>query len=137
MINISISMMKIYCIEDINGKKYVGQTTQYYLCNRLSGHRQAKKNRCAISSCELDLDNCKIYILEESDEKGREQYWINKIDCVNHYKLSFNRKEHRKIAGVKERENELQQIRRHYKKSWGGDERFFNNLLNINLSIFQ
>ena len=128
-------MIKIYCIEDINGKKYVGQTTQYYLCNRLSGHRQAKKNRCAISSCELDLDNCKIYILEESDEKGREQYWINKIDCVNHYKLSYNRKEYRNQYST--RENELQNLRRHYKRSWGGDERFSNNLLNINLSIFQ
>ena len=129
-------MMKIYCIEDINGKKYVGQTTQYYLCNRLSGHRQVKKNRYGeISSCELDLDNCKIYILEESDEKGREQYWINKIDCVNHYKLSYNRKEYRNQYST--RENELQNLRRHYKRSWGGDERFSNNLLNINLSIFQ
>jgi len=133
--------MKIYCIEDINGKKYVGSTKQHYLCNRLSGHRQNKKNnKKDISSYELDLDNCKIYLLEECDDekrKERESYYINKIDCVNKYKLNFNVKEYRKKDTTRKRENELQQIRRHFKKSWGGDERFYNNLLNINLSIFQ
>jgi len=133
--------MKIYCIEDINGKKYVGSTKQHYLCNRLSGHKQKKKNnKKDYSSYELDLDNCKIYLLEECDDekrKERESYYINKIDCVNKYKLNFNRKEYRKKDTTRKRENELQQIRRHFKKSWGGDERFYNNLLNINLSIFQ
>lgn len=129
-------MIKIYCIEDINDNKYIGSTKQKYLCDRLSGHRQTKRDRYGeCSSCELNLDNCIIYTLEECEDRDRERYWINKIDCVNHYKLNFNRKEYRE--STKKRENELQQLRRHYKKSWGGDERFYNNLLNINLSIFQ
>ena len=129
--------MKIYCIEDCNGLKYIGSTKQHYLCNRLSGHRQDKKNRYGdFSSCELDLDNCEIYLLEESTEKDREKYWINKIECVNHYKLNFNKKEYKQKKEVKQRGNECQRIRRQFKNTWGGNPNTHNNLLNIDLSIF-
>jgi len=94
--------MKIYCIEDINDLKYIGSTGQK-LHRRLSQHKKDKKlgNKC--SSKKLNLYNCIIYTLEECLEdqrKEREKYWINKIDCVNHFKLNGrdldNKKEYMK-----------------------------------------
>ena len=134
-------MIKIYCIEDINDNKYIGSTKIKYLCDRLSNHRIDKRDRYGeCSSCELNLDYCIIYTLEECDEKDRmkrESYWISKIECVNHYKLNFDRKEYRHRERTRNRENECQRIRRAFKRSFGGDPRYFNNLLNISLDLFQ
>ena len=92
-------MVSIYCIEDINHLKYVGSTKQK-LNRRLSIHKYHKKrNDRYCSSSKLNLDKCKIYELEtcnESNRKERERYWINKIDCVNHFKLNGRDMNHRK-----------------------------------------
>jgi len=93
------NMVKIYCIEDINDLKYVGSTTQK-LHKRFTGHKQNKiRNHGKCSSMELNLENSIIYVLEECDDserKERERYWINKIDCVNRYKLNGIDKEKNK-----------------------------------------
>jgi len=82
MINIYIIIMiKIYCIIDINGLRYVGSTKKK-LSYRLSNHKSQKD----CSSKLLNLNDCRIILLEECEEcdrKVREQYWIDKIDCVN------------------------------------------------------
>jgi len=147
-------MIKIYCIIDINGLRYVGSTTKKYLSQRLSGHRD-KKNSC--SSRLLDLDNCRIILLEECDDcdrKVKEQYWIDKIDCVNIINPVFNRKEwcekyrleNKKYYSDKVNEwnkknrskiNEWEKKRYHYKNSWGGDPRSNNNLLLIDPDAFK
>ena len=85
-------MVKIYCIEDSNGLKYVGSTI-VKLNQRLHKHRYGKE----CSSRELNLYDCKIYTLEECEEedrKVREQYWIDHTDCVNKNNTSHNRKEY-------------------------------------------
>ena len=79
--------MIIYCIEDINDLKYVGKTTQK-LHDRWRRHLSDKYNPKArkCSSNKLNLYNSIIIPLEECDEENareREQYWKNKIDCVN------------------------------------------------------
>jgi len=136
MINIYIiNMVKIYCIEDINGLKYIGKTNQKKLSDRLSQHKCNKK----CSSNLLDLNNCKIYLLEENDE-DKEQYWINKIDCVNlnnsirdvsKYKIK------RKIWFVnnKDRLKEYKKQRYKYYSSWG-DNRYHNCMLDIDVNLF-
>jgi len=73
--------VKIYCIEDFNGLKYVGSTTQE-LRSRLYHHRC--HGECM--SRKLDLYNCEINTLEVTDEENRyvrEQYWIDNTECVN------------------------------------------------------
>ena len=88
-----IDMVTIYCIEDINDLKYVGSTT-VSLKSRLNRHIRSKRNNERMSSKELNLYNCIIYSLEtcnESNRIERESYWINKIECVNRYKLNHDK----------------------------------------------
>ena len=77
--------IKIYCIIDINGLKYVGKTKQK-LHKRLVGHKTNKKNNNkGCSSILLDLDNkqySKQYYLKNKDKT---------IEKIKEYKL-FNSK---------------------------------------------
>ena len=148
-------MVSIYCIEDINNLKYIGSTKQK-LKYRLSQHKYDKKrNNCATSKL-LDLDNCKIYELEECDESNRnerEQYHINNTTCVNQLNTFFDEKQYRKQYHQKNKQYQKQYHNQHYKenkeyrkermkqydyyqKTWGGDKRYNNNLLKIDLSLF-
>jgi hypothetical protein len=155
-------LVKIYCIEDCNGLKYIG-STKSKLNKRLSHHRS--HNQCM--SRELNLDDCKIYTLEECEEedrKVREQYWIDHIECVNKNNTIHNRKEYyqknrdkikerkknyhqenrdkilqqKKIYHQENRDRNIKQMnnRYHFQNSWGGDPRYNNNLLKIDLNIF-
>ena len=145
-------MVKIYCIQDCNGLKYIG-STKSSLKHRLGQHKSDKKT----TSRELDLQNCKIYTLEETDEenrKVREQYWIDNTECVNKCKVIGNKKEYNKQLYQENKDEILQrqkqyhqknrdeilQKRRekyHFKNSWGGNPKYGNNnLLKIDLDIF-
>jgi hypothetical protein len=147
--------VKIYCIQDINGLKYVGSTNQY-LSTRLCGHKRDKKRKHTISSSELDLDNCEIMTLELCDEntrKEREAYWIDKLNCVNYNKLTFNKnkfmKQYNKSARGREVREKFEQTPKRkqynknynkqykkYRSTWGGDIRYNNNLLLIDVNLF-
>ena len=107
-------MVRIYYIKDINDLKYVGSTKKT-LIRRLSGHKADKKRNSKISSRRLDLDNCEIYELETCDEvdrNDREQYWIDRIDCVNrnnttHDYENYNKIYHSKNKDRKNKENKI------------------------------
>ena len=119
---------KIYCVEDCNGLKYIGQTTTR-LKQRLSQHKYVKNHKNNCSSGRLDLDNCEIKILEICAIERRnevEQYWIDRIDCVNkNNTYPLNRQSYKKNYDK-------------YQKSWGGDLRADNNnLLKIDVNLFQ
>jgi predicted GIY-YIG superfamily endonuclease len=122
-------MINIYLIRDNKNLQYVG-STKSKLEKRFSKHKCKSGNTC--SSKLLNLHKSNIYLLEVTNEKTRkerEQYWINELDCVNENKLNYdkNSKYHKK------RKLTLQTKLRHYQKSWGGDKRFNNNLLEIDL----
>jgi hypothetical protein len=91
--------VKIYLIEDINDLRYVGSTKKK-INRRLSEHKYDKKlNKYCCSSSKLNLDNCIITELEtcnEANRKQREQYWMDKIDCVNCYKSFRDKKQYDK-----------------------------------------
>ena len=126
-------MIQIYCIEDVHGNKYIGSTCQV-LKERL-WHHKSKDNAC--SSYKLDLYNSFIYTIEECNEenrKEREQHHIDTTDCVNMYNVIFDKKEYMKQWCIDNREKNIQKY--NYKSSWGGDKRFNNNLLQIDIDIF-
>ena len=132
-------MYKIYLITDCHNKKYVGHT-KLTLKRRLQLHRRdEKKKNC--SSYKLNLEDCKIELLEECNKensKERERYWINTIDCVNNNKLNFDKKEYNKEYNEKNKEKikEYKKDVRIYRASFGGDERCHNNLLKIDIYLF-
>lgn len=98
-------MVLIYCIEDINGLKYVGSTKRDMYVRFREHYRKRKIDKCVCSSKLLDLLNCEIYELEwceESNRKERECYWIHKLECVNYIKYNYNRKEYDKSDRRKE-----------------------------------
>ena len=91
----------------------------------------------------------KIELIEETDDKTRERYWIENTECVN--KIIPGRLRH---EWYKENKQSLLQKNNEYRKknkdkilnrkkeyrkyinSWGGDARCNNNLLNINVNLF-
>ena len=148
---------KIYLITDCHNKNYVG-VTKLTLKRRLQLHkRDEKKKNC--SSYKLNLDDCKIELLEEcteEDSKERERYWINNIDCVNINKLNYDknqyreRKEYQKeyFKNNREKITERKKLSQHkyydadkkkkrYRASFGGNEKTHNNLLLIDIDLFK
>ena len=152
-------MYKIYKIEDCNGLIYIGKTIQN-VNDRFIKHKSNKKLQITdCSSHKLDLFNSSVTILEDSitekDSFEKERYYINSIDCVNVCKLIIDKKEYNKKYRSKQenkdKEKKTQQlylinnkeklkikrlIKYNYKISWGGDERYNNNLLRINTNLF-
>jgi chromosome segregation ATPase len=79
--DLNLEMCKIYVIEDKDGKKYVGQTTQPIICRYI---QHLKTNDC--NSRLLDLENSIIKCIDVCDPKDKykvEKQWIEKIDSVN------------------------------------------------------
>jgi len=141
-----MTLNTIYCIEDINGLKYVGRTIQK-IKYRLSEHKSHKKTKIRNCSSEkLDLDNCKIYSLEndvkEEHKTERERYWINHIECVNIIKLNGEdlertKKWHKEYnMNHKEEKKEYDRIRRKWKMTFGETKRDVCNLTNIDVNLF-
>lgn len=133
-------MIKIYCITDINNLKYVGKTKST-LNHRLSQHKHNKKTRGSYTSKLLDLDNCEIKELctcQKEESRNREYYWIDKIDCVNRLNGKFDINKWKKEWYKRNNEAILihRGLIREYKNSWGGDKRFYNNLLQIDCNLF-
>tara|TARA_R110000796_G_scaffold222419_1_gene338609 strand:+ start:286 stop:681 length:396 start_codon:yes stop_codon:yes gene_type:complete len=130
-------MIKIYCIVDINGLKYIGSTSQQ-LHRRLVTHKQTH-TRC--SSVKLDLYNSFMYTIEECDEehrKIREQYWIDNTDCVNIRNTTFDEKKYKKGYVIKNKEYKKQydNVRRNWNMSWGETKRDICNLTYIKHDLF-
>ena len=134
-------MIRIYYIKDINDLKYVGSTKKT-LVRRLSGHKVDKKRDRKLTSSKLDLENCEIYEIETCDEidrNEREQYWIDRIDCVNRYNTIHDYENYGKDYYRKNKEHLSNQRKKlnNYRMTWGGDIRGLEcNLLKIDLSVF-
>ena len=125
-------MNRIYEIIDCNGLRYVGKTEQT-LQRRFNTHKCEKKSGKNCSSSKLDLDNCDINLLEVCDDsvkKEREQYWMDKLDCVN---------DRRANGRDLKRKKEYNDNMRQYVYSWGGNQYNYNynNLLRIDVNLFQ
>ena len=102
----------------------------------------------------------KIELIEETDDKLRERYWIENTDCINkvipgrtteeYYqdnrdKINQKQKEYYEKNTEKHKEYyennkgkilEYKKEHYNYRNSWGGDYRCNNNLLMIDINLF-
>ena len=139
-------MYKIYkIIDNTNGNVYIGRTTMK-LTVRLRKHKTRQSCMCREI---IKNGDYKIELIEETDDKSRERYWIENTDCVNKVipgrtrdewyeenreTLLENNKKYREKNRYKvaNRKKEL----RIYQNSWGGDKLYYNNLLQIDVNLF-
>ncbi len=132
-------------IYKITGKQgnYIGSTRRN-VHTRIIQHKSSKTCGCK----ELFNDDYEVITLEtfndinDLDLRKREQYWIDNTDnCLNEYKAYQSREDRiqYKKNNDKERYERTKEYilnRNKYRRSWGGDHRFHNNLLQIDLNIF-
>jgi predicted GIY-YIG superfamily endonuclease len=120
---------KIYkIIDNKNNEVYIGSTTQYYLQDRIRTHKSKTKlgkNGC-MSRYIIERGDWRTELIENyscnniQELNEREQYWIDKIDCINKYKAKYETPFDSKEWNRKSRK---------LHSSWG-------NLLKINVNLF-
>ena len=124
---------KIYkLIDNTNGNIYIGMTTN--LRRRLSQHKN-KDNDC-LSRKIIANGDYRIELIEETDDKTRERYWIENTECINIQIPGRTLKERRATEKFKKTLRTRRMRLRKYEYSWGGDKRSSNNLLLINTDLF-
>jgi hypothetical protein len=137
---------KIYLIIDITcGDLYVGSTIHNL------NERIRDKHEFFNAPYFKNRNCCKTSLIEEYPCKNkeellwRERFWIDRIDCVNKRRPIINEEERNKMkldnakkwtADNIDRVNEVRRKRYHFRNSWGGDERRENNLLFIDVNLF-
>ena len=126
--------MSVYIYKIFNDThSYIGSTKN--IKKRLAVHKTTSRQKYSCSSkIIIESGSYEVEILEECNEinrKEKEQFYIDNIHCVN--KTMVNRHERRWDL-----ENGKEYARRkyQYKKSWGGDKRHNNNLLEIDVDLF-
>ena len=141
---------KIYkIIDNTNGKIYIGSTV-HTLLGRLLGHKTEYKNKPEkniSSGIILKNNNFRIELIENfpcNTKRAleiREQYFIDKLDCVNTKRAYMTKEDRLKMNRIcdKKRTRDyrpyLKQYRE-YRASWGGDNRASNNLLETDVNLF-
>jgi len=74
-------MYKIYkLVDNTNGDIYIGITTQT-LKQRLWKHKSSYST--CVSREIINNGDYKIELIEETDDKTRERYWIENTNCIN------------------------------------------------------
>jgi len=130
-------------VDNTNDKLYIGSTTL------------SLKKRLTVHKCNKDCSSYQIiengdYIIAEIEKcdsenrKYREQYWIdNSENCVNKnraYRTEEQIKEQKRqnrLTEDREKKNKRKKELYHYQNSWGGDKRYNNNLLEIDVNLFK
>ncbi len=131
-------MYKIYKLVDkTNDDVYYGITTKS-LKERLREHKKINKKQLSSSSIIKNGDYY-IELLEETDDKSRERYYIENNPCINKEIPGRTKKEYIKDNKEwwKNYDKNWKKKRREWERSWGGDLRLNNNcLLRIDINLF-
>ena len=139
---------------------YIGSTIGS-LEKRIRKH-ECKTNTCRSKQI-IERGNYEFKILEENDITDQnelvksEQLWMDEYpDCINRYRAYISEKDRREENKIrcklwkeehkeynkewskinKEYNNERNKVWRDYTSSWGGDKRYYNNLLQISIDLF-
>ena len=125
-------MLKIYRIVDnTNGNIYIGKTKIKYLCQRLAVHKNQKN---CMSREIIKNGDYRMELIEETDDETRERYWILNTDCINHNIPGRTIKEYQ--SEYYENNKDKKKQYHNYINSMGGDARYNNNLLKIDVNLF-
>ena len=143
---------KIYkLIDNTNGNIYIGITKQK-LYKRLNNHKQDYKREAhCVSKKIIANGDYKIELIEETDDKTRERYWIENTECININIPGRSRKEHyedtkhlldkKKLSEYQQKyrkETNCDKIKSDWQSSMGGSRWKNNNsLLKIDVSLFE
>ena len=150
-------IFKIYKIVDnTNGNIYIGLTIQT-LKERLRGH---VRHLDCVSRDIIKNGDYKIELIEETEDKSREKYWVKNTECINKQIPGRTDKEYREDNKEKRKEylidnkdyiklqraehtirnkeelNKKSKNYYNYIKSWGGNKKCNNNLLEIDINLF-
>ena len=132
---------KIYKVITNDGI-YIGSTIML-LSKRLWHHRYSESSGLNIDETNSSIELIEDYPCNTSEElKQREQYWMDKIDCINQ-RRAYQSKEDRhsykknKDKELYEKNKERVKLKTKYINSWGGDKRFSNNLLETDVNLFE
>ena len=143
---------KIYkIIDESNGDVYVGSTIQDFHTRFRNHHIFKGYNKIK--------SNCKISLIEDypcnnkRELEEREQYWMDKIDCINKLRSLTNYDTKKKEANEKAKKSYHEKLkydetwieehrsdmkkRREYQNTWGGRiDNTNNSLLKIDPDLF-
>ena len=119
-----------------NNNCYIGITKQKYLSSRISCHKSHfNKGIINCSSHIIFKNNNWFYkVIEETEDKTREAYWIeNSENCINQKSMKYGRG-----GADKNRVKNYDKQRSEWQNSWGGLYRYNNqnNLLHIDINLF-
>ena len=145
----------VYMIES-NNLIYIGSTKR-----KIEYRIYEHKRKGLFKLYDMDPNNYSIKILEECifdnkiELRKKEQEYINKYNCVNQMNSynNISKKDRDKEYYKKNRERLINQNKEYVKRnrdkvnqyykdrykyicSWGGDKQWHNNLLKINLDVF-
>ena len=144
-------MYRIYkIIDNTNDNIYIGKTKQKYLSTRMATHKNDfKRGHYCSSQIILKNNDWRYELIEEGVEESREEYWIKNTDCVNkvipggdskdwNKRWYDNNKDKIKEKTFLNRDKHNQYKRNlwSYQNSWGGNKRYHNNLLCIDVNLF-
>lgn len=116
-------MYKIYkIIDNTNDNVYIGITKQK-LYQRLNNHKQDFKRGSALMSREIIKNgDYKIELIEETDDKSRERYWIENTECINVVVPGRTRKEHYNDTKHLLDKEKLKKYHKEYREKTGCDK---------------
>jgi len=125
--------MSVYkIIDNTNGDVYIGSSTNTK--NRFYRHVHFNFGKNVTANKIINNGNYTFVILENNIEKPlllkREQYYMDLIPNINKCKAYRTLQQQREYN-----KNDIKE-RKKYWKTWGGDKRYHNNLLCIDLDIF-
>ena len=129
------------------GEVYIGSTKRKL--NRRMSYHKCHRNNCKskeiIERGNYHYDTLEV-VEDDKDILIRENYYIKTMkNCINEikaYQSPEERKEYMKEwkkenkEQIREYQKEYDKIRNEYKSSWGGDPRYHNNLLKIDINLF-
>jgi len=105
--------------------------------NNLNGFELRKVEQHCIDTTQNCINQKRAHNTKEQKKEMKRQYKIKNKDKVKEHNRRYREKHREKIKENREKLNEYTRQLYHYQNSWGGDKRYNNNLLCIDVDLFR